>query len=290
MLRVGRFWLAALSTIGAAALVLLFSELVGAQEDPDPGHGVGTVPTDGLGIIEGEPAPSREVVERGRALFQTGCSSCHGADGQGVTGLDGRLRGPAVDDSGSAAAYYYLTTGRMPMTNPRAQPVRKPPAYDDEEITALVAFVDSLGVGPDIPAIDIDGIEGAELAEGGVVFRSNCAPCHSAAGVGGALSYGRAAPSLGDSEPLQVATAARSGPGQMPVFGRELSPDDLNRVAAYVDYLRSPEDPGGVPIGRVGPIPEGFVAWVFGIGGLLLAVGWIGTRIIDAYRARRAAS
>ena len=53
MLRVGRFWLAAFTTIGAAGLVLIFSEMVGAQEDPDPGHGVGTVPTDGLGDHRG---------------------------------------------------------------------------------------------------------------------------------------------------------------------------------------------------------------------------------------------
>jgi ubiquinol-cytochrome c reductase cytochrome c subunit len=285
MLRVGRFWFAALTALGAAALVLLFSQIVAAQEDP--GHGVGTIPTDGPGIVEGEPAPDAEVVEAGRALFQTGCSSCHGPQGEGVADIDGDIRGPAIANSGSAAAFYYLTTGRMPLANPRAQPIRKPPAYDDDQITALIAFVDSLGVGPDIPDIDIEGIEGEELAAGGSLFRSNCAPCHSAAGVGGALSYGRAAPSLGPAEPLQVGSAVRSGPGQMPVFGRELTPEDLNRVAAYVEYLRSPEDPGGVPIGRVGPIPEGFVAWVFGIGALLLAVAWIGTRIWHAYVARR---
>ena len=281
---VGRFWFAALSALGAAALVLLLSQVVGAQEDP--GHGVGTIPTDGLGIVEGEPAPSAEVLARGRELFLTGCSSCHGPAGDGVT-IEGRLRGPSIADSGAAAAYYYLTTGRMPLSDTEDQPVRKPPAYDDEEITALIAYVDSLGVGPDIPAVDIEGIEGEELAHGGSLFRSNCAPCHSAAGVGGALSYGRAAPSLGDAEPLQVGTAVRSGPGQMPVFGRELSPDDLDRVAAYVEYLRDPEDPGGLPIGRVGPIPEGFVAWVIGIGSLLLVVAWIGTRMYQAYVARR---
>jgi ubiquinol-cytochrome c reductase cytochrome c subunit len=283
--RVERFWLAALSTLAAGALVLLFSQVVGAQEDP--GHGVGAIPADGLGTVEGEPAPPADVVAQGRALFQTGCSSCHGPQGEGVVNLDGQVRGPEIANSGAAAAYYYLTTGRMPLANPEAQPIRKPPAYNDEEIEALIAYVDSLGVGPDIPAIDIDGVEGEELARGGSVFRANCAPCHSAAGVGGALSYGRAAPSLGDAEPLQVGSAVRSGPGQMPVFGRELPPDDLDRVAAYVEYLRNPEDPGGLPIGRVGPIPEGFVAWFVGIGLLLLAVAWIGTRIFHAYLARR---
>jgi ubiquinol-cytochrome c reductase cytochrome c subunit len=268
---------ALLTTVAAAGLVVAVQRTVGAQEEP--GHGPGSIPVDGPGIAQGEPAPAEEVVEEGRRLFLTGCSSCHGAEGEGVV-ADGTVRGPAVDDSGTAAAYYYLSTGRMPLNNPNVQPVRKPPAYGDEEIVAIVAFIDSLGVGPDLPAIDIDDIDGEQLAEGGELYRANCAPCHSAAGVGGALSYGRAAPALADSEPLQVGTAVRSGPGQMPVFGAELSESDLDRVVAFVQYLRDPEDPGGLPIGRVGPVPEGFVAWVLGIGILIVTVEWIGSRLV----------
>lgn len=277
MARLGRFWVAALTTAAAAGLVLLMQRTVGAQEDP--GHGVGSVPPDGLGIRQGEPALDPEVVDRGRELFLTGCSTCHGPVGEGVTNPDGTVRGPGVVNSGAAAAYYYLATGRMPHDNSRTQPVRKRPAYNQDDIEAIVAYVDSLGVGPDIPAVDLEGLSDDDLAEGGAIFRARCAPCHSAAGVGGALSYGRAAPPLGNAEPLEVATAVRSGPGEMPVFGRELSEDDLNRVTAYVQYLRTPEDPGGVPIGRVGPIPEGFVAWVVGIGSLLVVVAWIGSRL-----------
>ena len=29
-------------------------------------------------------------------------------------------------------------------------------------------------------------------------------------------------------------------------------------------------------VGRVGPVPEGFVAWVFGIGAVLVVVRWLG--------------
>ncbi|HEX4821249.1 MAG TPA: hypothetical protein VFV00_13690, partial [Acidimicrobiales bacterium] len=57
-----------------------------------------------------------------------------------------------------------------------------------------------------------------------------------------------------------------------------LSPSQLDNIAAYVQYLRAPQDPGGLPIGRIGPVPEGFVAWFFGAGALLLIVFWIGTR------------
>jgi ubiquinol-cytochrome c reductase cytochrome c subunit len=217
-----------------------------------------------------------DLQARGRELYETGCESCHGPEGEGVDAPDGSVRGPSLQQSGEAAAYYYLTTGRMPLANSEEQPVRKDPAYDDDEIEALVAFVGSLGEGPEVPDIDV---EGADVAAGGEIFRANCQACHSASGSGGALSYGRAAPRLADATPTQVGAAVRVGPGQMPVFGPEtISDSGLDDLAAYVDYLRSPEDPGGLPIGRTGPIPEGFVAWLIGIPALLGLVAWIGTR------------
>lgn len=159
---------------------------------------------------------------KGRELYVTGCSSCHGSDGEGVTTADGKLRGVSLEDSGEAAAYYELATGRMPLSDPDDQPRRKRPAYNDEEIAALVAYVGSLGDGPDLPVVEIAD---ANLATGGELFRANCAPCHSASGSGGALSYGRAAPNLSQTTPLEVAAAVRAGPGPMPPF----SPDDLDQ-------------------------------------------------------------
>lgn len=217
-----------------------------------------------------------DLLAQGRELYETGCSSCHGADGRGVVAEDGSVRGPSLAASGEAAAYYYLATGRMPLANSEEQPVRKDPAYDDDEIAALVAYVGSLGDGPEIPAVDTSG---ADVAAGGETYRANCQACHSASGSGGALSYGRAAPRLSDATPTEVAAAVRVGPGQMPVFGPDtLTDDELNDLVAYVEYLDHPEDPGGLPIGRTGPIPEGFVAWLIGMVALLALVAWIGTR------------
>jgi ubiquinol-cytochrome c reductase cytochrome c subunit len=211
---------------------------------------------------------------RGADLYATGCVSCHGQDGGGVT-VEGERRGPSLHASGEAAAYYYLSTGRMPLANSEDQPRRKAPAYSATDIDALVAYVGSLGHGPALPSIDV--AKGA-LASGGELFRANCQACHSASGSGGALSYGRAAPSLHSATPLQIASAVRSGPGQMPVFGTDvLDQAALDSTARYVRYLRNPDDPGGLPIGRTGPIPEGFVAWLIGIGALLGLTTWIGT-------------
>jgi ubiquinol-cytochrome c reductase cytochrome c subunit len=65
----------------------------------------------------------------------------------------------------------------------------------------------------------------------------------------------------------------------MPVFGPDVIDDEeLNGLVRYVGYLADPEDPGGLPIGRTGPIPEGFVAWLIGMVALLGLVAWIGTR------------
>jgi ubiquinol-cytochrome c reductase cytochrome c subunit len=225
------------------------------------------------------PAAGQEddgLLEAGRALYGTGCSSCHGPDGRGVDAPDGSLRGPTLENAGEASAYYYLSTGRMPLANAEEQPVRKERAYDDDEIAALVAYVSSLGDGPELPDVEIAD---ADLGEGGALFRANCQACHSASGSGGALSYGRAAPRLSDAIPTEVAAAVRVGPGQMPVFGPEtISDAELDDLTAYVEYLRTPEDPGGLPIGRTGPIPEGFVAWLVGMVALLVLVAWIGTR------------
>lgn len=232
------------------------------------------------------------LIAAGEDLYRTGCASCHGIDGAGVRIVEpadgignevvtdasgpGEARGPSLRESGAAGAYYYLSTGRMPLANSDDQPRRKEPAYDAAEIEALVAYVASLGEGPAVPDIDIAG---ADEAQGGVVFRANCQACHSAFGSGGALSYGRAAPSLHSSDPTEVGAAVRVGPGQMPVFGPDtITDEELDDVAAYVEVLRTPDNPGGLQIGRNGPVPEGFVIWLFGIGGLLLVLAWIGGR------------
>lgn len=229
---------------GAAPLLVLQLERAAAQEDG-------------------------ELVQQGEELYLTGCVSCHGEGGVGVDRL-----GPPLIGVGAASADFYLSTGRMPaVAGSDVQPVRKQPAYSPEEIDALVAYVASLGAGPPIPEVDL---ESADVAAGGVLYRANCASCHNAAGIGGALSYGHSAPALDESTPVQVVQAMRIGPGQMPVFGDAVIDERAaNDVAAYVEYLRDPTDPGGLSLGRVGPITEGFIALLVGLGGLCMIGAWI---------------
>jgi ubiquinol-cytochrome c reductase cytochrome c subunit len=204
----------------------------------------------------------------GRQLYLVHCSSCHGLDAQGVG------KSPTLVGAGAASANFYLRTGRMPLNDPDDQPVRHRPFFSPTQIQQLVAYVASLGPGPPIPTP-----RPGSLANGNVLYTQNCAQCHNDAGSGGALSYGEIVPSLRLATPLDVGEAVRIGPDPMPVFGPEtLSDSEVWDVATYVQYLHHPRDPGGLPLGHLGPIPEGFVAWVVGLGALLLAARLIGTR------------
>ena len=49
----------------------------------------------------------------------------------------------------------------------------------------------------------------------------------------------------------------------------------MNSIVRYVEYLHDPDDPGGLSLGRIGPIPEGFVALLVGLGALMLVARWI---------------
>jgi ubiquinol-cytochrome c reductase cytochrome c subunit len=58
----------------------------------------------------------------------------------------------------------------------------------------------------------------------------------------------------------------------MPAFSRkDISDGELDSIIAYVQYAKDPDDPGGWPLGHIGPIPEGIVTWLLA-GSLLVAV------------------
>jgi ubiquinol-cytochrome c reductase cytochrome c subunit len=214
--------------------------------------------------------PTPGDVRAGHDLFQVACTTCHGLDAAGTN------RGPTLIGVGAASVDFYLSTGRMPLDNPGKQAQRKRPAYTPLQIRQLVAYVSSLAPGPPVP--DISPSSG-DIVEGNVLYANNCAPCHSSAGAGGALGHANYAPRLNQATPTQVAEAIRIGPGPMPLFGPDTFNDEqVASIVRYVEYLRHPDDRGGLGLGRLGPIPEGFVAWVIGLGLLVVAVRWIGTR------------
>ena len=73
-------------------------------------------------------------------------------------------------------------------------------------------------------------------ALGSELFSTNCAQCHGFAGAGGALTYGKNAPSLNASTPTQIYEAMLTGPEAMPVFGDgTITPAEKQDIIAYID-------------------------------------------------------
>lgn len=218
--------------------------------------------------------PSDEVTEErtgevdGAELFVAQCSSCHGLDGRGVEG-----RGPTLEPEGEASADFVLRTGRMPLAKPDQQAHRGPVRYSEEEIVALVDHVASIGSGPATPDIDI---EGADVANGGELYRLNCAACHVASGAGAPIGGGRLAPNLLQATPTEVGQAIVVGPGSMPVFG-EFEPQELNDIAAYIEVALAEEDTtSATRFGGAGPVAEGLAAWILALIPLVALTRWIG--------------
>ncbi|WP_261555623.1 cytochrome bc1 complex diheme cytochrome c subunit [Frankia tisae] len=220
-----------------------------------------------------QTADANEAVRQGRALYLQGCSSCHGLVGGGSPS------GPSLVGVGAAAVDFQVSSGRMPLAAPAAQADRKPPIYSATQIDQLAAYVASLGGGPEVPKVTDKDLSEADLAQGGELFRANCASCHTATGQGAPLTYGKFAPSLSEATPKQVVEAMRTGPESMPVFGdRQLSDEDAVAVTAYIKHMNETTSPGGFSLGKYGPVPEGLLAMLVGIGGLLAVCLWIGAR------------
>jgi ubiquinol-cytochrome c reductase cytochrome c subunit len=207
----------------------------------------------------------------GRDLYERSCITCHGENLEGVPN-----RGPSLIGVGEASVYFQVHTGRMPLTRQEADAQDKPAVFSEEEIDQLMAYIQANGGGPELPSGDLrDG----DLAEGGELFRLNCASCHNFVGAGGALSSGKAAPSLEDATDLDIYTAMLSGPENMPVFGdNQLTPEEKRSIINYVQTIKSQADPGGAGIGRIGPVAEGLVIWVVGIGALMFGIFWMGSK------------
>lgn len=222
-----------------------------------------------------QAAQDPALVRKGERIYNNTCISCHGANLGGVED-----RGPSLVGIGSAAVYFQTSTGRMPMVRQEAQPKRKPPQLSPAEIDALMAYVQANGGGTQVPAAQGEELRGDNPARGGQLFRLNCASCHNFTGQGGALSSGKFAPELAESSGKEIYTAMLSGPANMPKFSeRQLSPEEKKDIVAYIESVTTGEDsPGGLFLGGLGPASEGVIVWVVGIGTLIGATLWIGSK------------
>jgi len=215
---------------------------------------------------------STNDIATGEKLFQANCATCHGPDASGTES------GPSLIGVGAAAVDFQVGTGRMPMQMNGPQAMAKPVQFDQPQINQLAAFVASLGAGPAIPTAEqVDPALG-DVANGMLIFRTNCAMCHNAVGAGGALSEGKFAPSLWDTTPTHLYEAMQTGPQSMPVFNdANITPEEKRDVIAYIAE-QGGTSPGGLNLGALGPVSEGLWAWVVGMGLLIGAAVWIGAK------------
>lgn len=189
---------------------------------------------------------------------------------------------------GSAAVDFQVGTGRMPAQQPGAQVPKKKVIYSQAEIDQLAAYIASLGAGPITPTEKQYSPEGADIAKGGELFRTNCAQCHNFSGKGGALTHGKYAPSLEGVEPKHLYEAMQTGPQNMPSFPDTTMPQKQKQdIIAYLDAVNSEKtaSPGGLSLGGLGPVSEGLFAWIFGLGALIAVAIWIAAHSAKAKKS-----
>jgi ubiquinol-cytochrome c reductase cytochrome c subunit len=224
----------------------------------------------GGGASAASPAQDATQISKGQALFQASCSSCHGLDAQGTS------LAPSLVGAGAAAVDFQMSTGRMPAKELGAENDRKPSDFTPAQIYDIASWVSSLGGGPAIPDKSQVSTAGANTALGQVLFSTNCAQCHGFAGAGGALTYGKTAPSLNASTPTQIYEAMLTGPEAMPVFADgAVTPAEKKDIIAYIIDTRTEANPGGFSLGRTGTVTEGLLAWLGGLGFLVLIAMWL---------------
>ena len=223
--------------------------------------------------------PSAALIPIGQALYAQNCASCHGNEANGVpaSGTSGSY--PNLRGLGSATVDFWIESGRMPAANTTAvQANRKKPRLTHDQAIAVAAYVSSLSPAtPYIPTVR--NLSTANVSDGFALFALNCAACHTITGGGDALAANTYAPSLRDIPATQVAEAIRTGPGNMPRFTGNLSDAQVRNVVAYVTgSIQHPNNPGGLGLGGLGPVAEGFIGLALGVGLLALIAFWIGDR------------
>ncbi|MFB7331839.1 c-type cytochrome [Streptomyces adustus] len=223
------------------------------------------------------------AIDEGKKLYAVGCASCHGTGGQGSSD------GPSLVGVGAAAVDFQVGTGRMPAaTSQGPQVVKKKNIYSQAQIDQLATYIASLGAGPNVPTSAQYGPEGADIAKGGELFRTNCAQCHNFTGKGGALTEGKFAPDLEGVDPKHIYEAMQTGPQNMPSFpDTTLSEQNKKDIIAYLNAVNSDEtvNPGGLELGGLGPVSEGLFAWIFGLGALVAVAVWVAARTAKAKKS-----
>jgi ubiquinol-cytochrome c reductase cytochrome c subunit len=220
----------------------------------------------GTGPGQSVGGASAAVTEAGTALFQSQCASCHGTQGQGTA------YGPSLVGAGAAGADFYLRTGPDAAVGSRPTRRARQPILSDEQIQELVGVVASLGAGP----TSRRSRAAATSRTGRGCTSPTARPCHGATGPATRSVAVTVAANLHEATSTQIVEAMRIGPGAMPKFA--FSADRKPRSRVRPGPCRKAPSPGGLEIGGLGAVAEGFVAIGIGLVLFVLATMFVGRR------------
>lgn len=207
-------------------------------------------------------APAQAIVQtdtasEGENVFARECAGCHGSKGEGA--LEGPSLQSVLDDQAAIAGVAGIVRdGYGEMDSFQGK-------LTEDQIKAVADYVvTTFGTTGDVP-------------EGGVLFRLNCAGCHGASARGGALIYSEDnAPNLLDVATPEISAAIRSGPSTMPAYNEgALTDAQVADIASYVASIQSPPQPGGLEMTYHGPVSEGLIAILGGLGAAILTALWM---------------
>ena len=190
-----------------------------------------------LETIKTSPDLLQFAMANGRAAFGDNCAPCHGTGATGFTGYpnlndDEWLWGGTLDDI-SQTIHYGIRSGHDEARVGDMLAFGRDELLDRDQIRDVASYVVSLTGGS--PA------EGADLANGKVVFEDNCASCHGEDAKG---TQELGAPNLtdniwlyGGSLQTVTETITNGRGGVMPAWSGRLEEATIKSLAVYVHSL-----------------------------------------------------
>jgi len=167
-------------TLASCALLIVFAAAVVRAQQPPQGRGAGPGPGrigGAVGAYPARPPAEPAALERGKAVYGTYCTFCHGADTRGGDGGPSLLRsGVVLDDQNGELIGPVILNGRPDRGMPR---FALTPAQIGDIATFLHSFrVNGYDEARNRPASIVVG----NAAAGEEYFKTRCASCHSATG------------------------------------------------------------------------------------------------------------
>ena len=196
----------------------------------------------GRGGVASFPAQQRDpadpaIVEKGRAIYDTECRSCHGPDLRGgERGGPNLLRLQVVLNDRDGESILPITQGshkeRLSPSGLTAEDVRILAAY----IHSVLALAPGQGAPPPGPPVVLNVLVG-NAAAGEKYFAAKCASCHSA--TGDLRGLGARTVNPAQLQNLWIAGGAARGRGAAPLADKRPPPMTTRREAVAVVTLPS---------------------------------------------------